>query len=299
MQALSDLDFGGLARLIGVKVLALFQNTTDPSAPADGSMWFDANLDRLMFKAGGREMDVLDELVLSGVMAWRVVTGGTTTANIGVLGPTATGTATLQNVAVTNKFSRIGKMQFRIATASTTAVAGLFATVNTVAIGGGAAGVGGFKFQMVTGIAFGLAAGASRYFMGLTNSIVAPTDVDPFALTNAIGLAWNDAVDSNLHMMFNDASGTATKVNLGASFPIPVNNLEDLYKLEMFAPPGTTQTLYWRVTNIITGAVAEGTQTTDLPATTVLLSPRSYSSVGGVSSITGIVFVRMVLDPRV
>lgn len=111
-------------------------------------------------------------------------------------------------------------------------------------------------------------------------------------------MGW-DAADANVQMMFNDASGTCTKVDLGASFPVPSTDRSTLYELELYSPPGTTQTVYWRVTNLITGDVTSGTQTTDLPIVSGLLAPRLWMSVGGTSSVIGMALGNVYLDPLV
>lgn len=55
----------------------------------------------------------------------------------------------------------------------------------------------------------------------------------------------------------------------------------------MFSPPGTTQALHYEVTNLVSGAVATGTITTDIPTTSTLLTPYAWMSVGGTSSVIG------------
>jgi hypothetical protein len=97
--------------------------------------------------------------------------------------------------------------------------------------------------------------------------------------------------------MHNNASGTATKIDLGASFPRPTVDQTSLYELSLFSPKGTTQSVDWLVTDPVSGATASGTITTDLPATTTLLAPRGYMSVGGTSSVIGFGLVGMYLDP--
>jgi hypothetical protein len=98
-------------------------------------------------------------------------------------------------------------------------------------------------------------------------------------------------------MMFNDGTATATKVDLGASFPVPTVDRTSIYKLELYSPKGTTQSVQWRVTDLVSGAVATGTQTTDLPSTTTLIAPTGWMSVGGTSSVIGVALMSMYLDP--
>jgi len=112
------------------------------------------------------------------------------------------------------------------------------------------------------------------------------------ALTNIIGVGW-DSADTQLQIMHNDGSGNATKVALGAGFP--VNTPADVYELILFAPPNAASVV-WRVVNLTTGAVAEGTITTDLPATTTFLGPRFYINNGGTAAAVVIEMIRNYLE---
>lgn len=109
-------------------------------------------------------------------------------------------------------------------------------------------------------------------------------------------MGW-DAADTNIQIMVNDASGTCTKVDLGASFPVPTTDRTALYELSLFSPKGTTQSVAWQVTDLVSGAVASGTITTNVPAATALLCPRGWMSVGGTSSVIGLGVSGIVLDP--
>jgi hypothetical protein len=106
----------------------------------------------------------------------------------------------------------------------------------------------------------------------------------------------DDAADTQVQFMHNDGTGTATKIPLGASFPKPNADLASVYELALFARPGTTQTLSYSVTNLVSGAVATGTVTTDLPATGTLLAPYSYMSVGGVSAVIGFATMSLYIE---
>ena len=66
--------------------------------------------------------------------------------------------------------------------------------------------------------------------------------------------------------------------------------------MALFAPPGTTQSLSYEVRNLGTGALATGTVTTDLPATTQLLAPYAYMSVGGTSSVIGLSLMSLYIE---
>ncbi|HLQ20571.1 MAG TPA: hypothetical protein VK146_16490, partial [Tabrizicola sp.] len=199
---------------------------------------------------------------------------------------TAVGTATTEVVATTNLHTYMRRRSWRVTTASTTAVAGMRGSAVQFTVGGPSAALGGFHLVWRWGPATGVANASHRAFVGMLASTTNPTDVNPSTLLNMIGMGY-DSADTNIHIMHNDGTGTATKINLGASFPKPNVDLTSVYELALFARPGTPQTVTYEVTNLVSGAVATGTVTTDLPATTTLITPYGYMSVGGVSSVIG------------
>lgn len=199
---------------------------------------------------------------------------------------TITGTATGETVGTTNLYAYMRKRSWRVTTASTTAVAGQRGAAIQFGLGGTSAGLGGFHLIWRWGPATGVTTATHRAFVGMRSSASAPTDVNPSTITNMCGMGY-DAADANIQFMHNDGSGTATKIDLGASFPKPNADLTDMYEIAMFAPPGTTQTLNYEVTKLNTGAVATGTVTTNIPTTATLLNPYAYMSVGGTSSVIG------------
>lgn len=79
-------------------------------------------------------------------------------------------------------------------------------------------------------------------------------------------------------------------------FPVPTTDRARIYELAMFSPPGPTQSLSYEVTDVVTGAVATGTVTTDLPGTSTALNPYGIMSVGGTLSVTGICLFSLYLE---
>jgi hypothetical protein len=199
---------------------------------------------------------------------------------------TAVGTATTEVVATTNLHTYMRRRSWRVTTASTTAVAGLRGSATQFTIGGPSAGLGGFHLIWRWGPATGVSNASHRAFVGMRNSTTNPTDANPSTQTQICGMGY-DSADTNVQFMHNDGTGSATKIDLGAGFPKPNADLTSVYELALFARPGTTQTLTYEITNLVSGAVATGTVTTDLPSTTTLITPYGYMSVGGVSSVIG------------
>lgn len=77
-----------------------------------------------------------------------------------------------------------------------------------------------FKFKFNSNIA------DSRFFMGLSSmyTLSAPTNVEPNTMINSIGVCKLSS-SNNLHIITNDATGVASTIDLGASYP--ANNLLD------------------------------------------------------------------------
>lgn len=108
-------------------------------------------------------------------------------------------------------------------------------------------------------------------------------------------MGW-DAADTNVQIMHNDGTGVCTKIDLGASFPVPSADFTTLYKFTITSPPGTTQSVTYRVENIITGAVATGTITTNLPSTSQGLTNRLIVTSGGTSAVAAVILSQVLID---
>lgn len=212
-------------------------------------------------------------------IAWMASPGNTNTlSSFGII-PANTGTLTAKNWASTNRYTKMRGIEYLITTAVANAVVGFRGSAVQYTVGSNAAGDGGFHFVCRWGPSTGVGVVTNRAFLGMRNSTAAPTDVNPSTLTNICGMGWDDA-ETNIQFMFNDASGVATKIDLGTSFPVPTADRTEVYEIAMFSPPGTTQSVTYEITNLNTGAVATGTVTTDLPPTTTALNPYAYMSTG-------------------
>ena len=249
---------------------------------------------RGMFGAADPSGDthLFQPLIYDGSQGWWVAVNNTAAPTaIGHAAPSATGTQTAAALASTNRFTRMKRTTYLVTVAATTAVAGARGT-GVVTVGGNAAGDGGFFFAMRWGPSTGVATTTNRAFAGLQQS-AAPTDVQPSSLFSLIGMGW-DAADTNIQFI-NGSTTTTVKTDLGASFPVPTADNTNAYDIIMFSPPGTTQSVSYQIVNLITGAVATGTVTTNLPSTTLLIGPSVWMSVGGTSSVIGVAMMGMYL----
>lgn len=144
---------------------------------------------------------------------------------------------------------------------------------------GNAAGRGGFTF--ITRVGFATLSANCRGFFGLLSATGATsTSQNPSALTNCLGFAWN-ATETNLFFQHNDASGTATRIDLGSNFP--TNDTSIVYTMFVYSSPNGSDISY-RIVREDTGDVADGTVSTDIPASTTFLTYHNYMNNGGDAS---------------
>lgn len=146
---------------------------------------------------------------------------------------------------------------------------------------GGSMGVNGFsQVRSNTGNIYSLTNGTFKVRFGIETAksdgrLLAGIQVgwsgatDPSAAANMV-IFGKDAADSNIQFMHNDASGTATKIDLGANFPAATSG--QVYDGTItFSADGTSVT--YTLVNLATGNIATGTVTTNLPVTTTAMFP--------------------------
>ena len=214
---------------------------------------------------------------------------------IGVGSLTMSGSRYTPEASVGTPLGRAQRVQVRFTVSSTTNCASVRSQYTELfTVNGPGAGIGGFKAHMLGAPSVGCTNSSHRFFMGMIEQKASLPDQNPSGMTNFVGIGY-DSADSQLHIMHNDGSGSATKVALGASFPKPTSDNSVWYRLRLTAPAGTTRTIDWEVTELQTGAVASGTITTDLPATDKFVSPAAFNGVGGVSAPISLVLGNYVV----
>ena len=212
---------------------------------------------------------------------------------------TSMGTLTATATAFTNLHTIKPRVEALVTAPSTTAIAGIRPNSSSngrmVRVGRDANAPGGFLARFVWGPATGVSNTSHRAFCGLDGTTNTPADAENSGAssnTGIVGMGW-DAADANIQIMHNDLSGTATKIDLGASFPVPTVDRGEVYELQLYSPNSLTQSVSYRVIRYNTddktvAAEATGTITTNLPPVTTPLGPHIRMSVGGVSSVVGI-----------
>jgi len=125
-----------------------------------------------------------------------------------------------------------------------------------------------------------------RAFAGVCANLGVFGNTEPTALLNCIGLA-KLTTSNNLHVIHNDGSGTATAIDLGATFP--TNTVETDFYILIGETNGSN--INYTVNRVNTGGVATGTITTDLPSPSTALNLGYYVVQNtGANTNTGIDF---------
>jgi hypothetical protein len=179
-----------------------------------------------------------------------------------------TATTSAQSVSSTSFATRQIRLRFSPTVVATGQYAGIRGTTLLWFISGG------FRFVcdfIISDTAFGVGCQQFYGMAGQTTDLgyAGVSLVQVSTLTNVIGLG-SDTADTNLQIIHNDATGTATKIDLGAAFP--ANRTvgaasTTVYSLILYNAPTSTSVIY-QVTNNETGAVATGTLSTNVPLTT-------------------------------
>lgn len=228
-------------------------------------------LERIVWSTGCHKMVFMPTNTTSGTATWGIQVA-------------ATGTVTAPGKSTSSKFLFSNRWETLVSTPATNNVAGFRASVQTHGFGN-SAGIGGFYFNGVAGPATGVSTTTSRFFWGMTQSVVAPTDVNPSTQVSVFGIGYDDT-DANLQFMHNDGSGTCTKIDLGSNFAVPTSDRTSFWRLIAYAK-ANTQEVFYKVVDMVDGDTYVGSVNTNLPQKTDIFGPRGYTSVGGTSSVTG------------
>jgi hypothetical protein len=182
---------------------------------------------------------------------------------------TGAGTCTVPALASTSLLNSVQRVRY-----ATAAGAGSLAYHRqgaSLVWRGNATGLGGFFYTTRFGSATLVA--NNRTFVGLSDSIGNPTNVDPLtsAVIGKIGMAMS--ANTGNWRIVNNAAGTApTTADLGALFPV---NVTSLYELVLYSAPNGAS-IGWRVTNVSTGDQTSGTFGANIPTNTTFLSPIAW-----------------------
>lgn len=262
------------------------------SAPSSGKVklfpYTEAGIARPAFRRSSGPIRRLQTLLADfNTVFWLPVYGGTLTTGNGIAFAT-TGTVAAGARSTSTLAQRLQRIEFS-ATASATAVAGFRAGTGSWGwdMGMSDGWTQFLRWSVLTGVI------ATQRLCGGMSTTASHTDVEPSTLTNCAFFA-ADSADANLQFMHNDASGTCTKIDTGIA--VPTTDRSAVYDSIIHCDPNGTK-LQFKITNLVTGTSYEGeTGTTNLPAAGAVMAPYAYSSVGGVSNVTGISFHGCVIE---
>lgn len=244
----------------------------DPATPAAGNLRIYAKdiAGRVMPKwIGPAGVDTPMQASLGFNRVSMIMPAGGTT--VGGFGTTFTNTGTVANPtpASTNLLTSV-----RRATFSTGTTAGTVASHRQSVLQvwrGNAASRGGFFFTIRFGTS-SLQTG-NRAFVGLSSSVAAPTNIDPFVTgtIGRVGVAVNTNT-GNWSIVTNTVGATPSATNLGSTMPL---NTTDLYELILYSPPNGS-TIGYRMKNVTTDAVVTGSLSANLPSNATFLAPQFW-----------------------
>lgn len=254
---------------------------TQPTTPSAGSVLFTRHDSRRMLSVigpSGQDFTAQPSLFSNRVARWNAVANSGTPTVDGLIG--TNGSAPSGKVINnTNFFSFMVAARYAI---SSTAGSGNQMRTNAQWFHSSTAGLGGFFWVCRVGL--NATTATSRTFFGLSTTATAlSATVDPTTLLSLVGFA-NNSADTNFKFISNDATGTATVVDLGANFPCKTNAV-DFYEFRMFCPSGGGQNVYWSAKRLNTGHFVQGQVTTDLPALNTPMASHCHMSNGTTAAI--------------
>lgn len=214
-------------------------------------------------------------------VSWWTAQGNGTVVSVMNFGNTVTGTATTRTVTTANMLTSLRRLGYVTAT---TAGASAGTRHNLLQFWrGNAPSLGGFTYVARFGIS---AVNADmRWFVGQVGSASVIANVNPSTVLNTIGFGM-DSGDTNVQFITNDGTGSATKTDMGATFPAAV--VGQVYEVRIFCAPNGTF-IGGSIENLNTGVVSTQMNiTTNIPSSTTLMSPQIWVNSGTTASAVAI-----------
>ncbi|MGY6634936.1 MAG: DUF2793 domain-containing protein [Alkalilacustris sp.] len=235
-----------------------------------GSAWLE------VMRPSGRLFPLQPHFGVNRIAYWAPSSG--TTINAIGMPRSGVGTASTPGLATTNLSTSMRR--WRMTSAATVDTAAEERSAGWVCWRGNAEGLGGFTY--VNRLSLTTLQPTGMGFFGLMGSTAAlATTLLLSAVVNAIGIGFQRGTHANWQIVHNSGSGAPTLINLGASFP--VDSATNVLTLFLYAAPNATS-VWVRVVEEVSGAIAEVEITANLPAATQLLSPRNYMNTGSTAA---------------
>ena len=231
-----------------------------------GTGWLDVQ------HPSGRFLSLQPHFGVNRIATWSPSSGTTVTAS--GMPRTSVGTVTTPTLTASNLSSSIRR--WRVTSAATADSAAEERATGWVCWRGNTEGLGGWTYVARLSLSTIVATGMA--FFGLCGATTAlPTTQVLDAMVNCIGIGFQRGTHGRWNLVHNDATGTPTLIDLGASFP--VNSMTNVLTLYLAAAPNGSD-IGVRVVEEVSGAAIEFTVVTDLPAPAQFLSPRNYMNNG-------------------
>ena len=235
-----------------------------------GAGWLDVQ------RPSGRFFPLQPHFGVNRIATWAPSSG--TTVNTNGMPRTAVGTVATPTLATTNLSTSMRR--WRVTSAATVDAAAEERSAGWVCWRGNADGLGGWTY--VNRLSLTTIQATGMGFFGLYGSTAAlATTLTLSAVANCVGVGFQRGTHTNWQLVTNDGSGAPSLTDLGASFP--VNNMTNVLTLTIAASPNGTD-IGVRIVEEVSGAVAEFTLSTDIPAATQLLGPRNYMNTGATAA---------------
>jgi hypothetical protein len=212
---------------------------------------------------------------------YRAQHNSTTVLSENIAVGTLQGTATAVAVSTTSMQTKKTRLKIGVSTPAANGVCGYRSTsaFNIIDMG--------WRFCVGFGVSDTALNTGARQFYGMTSAttllgISSTVNVD--SLTNIVGIG-SDAADTNLQIFHNDATGTATKIDLGVNFPANRTGsaATDFFVFELYNPFGSMN-VYYKVTSLENNVTLQGTITTNLPNDTTPITIQAVRTSGATSN---------------
>jgi hypothetical protein len=231
---------------------------------------------------------MLQACKMDKIIGWIQPTQGVATPVVsGMTAPTIIATSTAVVPSITNRFTRFPRTS-SVSAGTAGLASGYYTAANGTPMTLGTGTAGGFFLSITFGPNDTLA--TAICFAGLTNITTAPVaTTSPATFTNIIGIGAATG-DTNMSLYYG-GSAAQTPIGLGGGFP-KSSSQTDMYRLVLYAPTNVSDTVYYKVSNLISGTasvsgqITAGTPGTQLPLNTAALYWRCFRANNATATAT-------------
>ena len=230
---------------------------------------------------------------MSNVRFVKALGNGGTTLNSFGLSPIIGGTAQPKTYSTSSLLSSLQRVGMRTTATSATSATIIFNNGGAAPFWlGNTTNAGGFHAIFRFGIA--QAQTNMRWFVGMYSAVTSISNVEPTNLGTILGFGINSG-ETTVRFMNNDGSGVATTVDLGSGFPATTANV--VYEAHLYVAPNST-TINYYLERLDSTEKAEGSVTTNIPPSTVFLTPHLYINNSSTSADAIMDFIQIQVETK-